>query len=129
MERLEIPYENTALTAWFFRAGGNSGPRPLIILNNGAEGLENSLYTLGGAGALARGYNCLILNGPGQGDSLWERELYLRPDWEKVITPVVDAMAGRPEVDPARIALIGSSQGGYLVARARPLSGASPPQW
>jgi hypothetical protein len=118
VERLEIPYEGVALTAWFLRADGSRRRRPLVILNTGADGLEKSMYVLGGAGALARGYNCLILNGPGQGDSLWVRKLYFRPDWEKVITPVVDAMLRHREVDPKRIALVGVSQGGYWVPRA-----------
>jgi len=117
-ERLEIPYEGGRLTAWFLRAGNSRHRAPLVILNNGADGLEESMYVLGGAGALARGYHCLIFNGPGQGDSLWTRKLYFRPDWEKVITPVVDAMLHRREVDPRRIALIGISQGGYWVPRA-----------
>jgi hypothetical protein len=117
-ERIEIPYGNAALTGWFFHAGASARPKPLIVLNNGADGLEISLYFLGGAGALARGYNCLIFNGPGQGDSLWERKLYFRPDWENAITPVVDAMLSRPDVDPKRIALVGASQGGYWVPRA-----------
>jgi hypothetical protein len=118
VERVEIPYGDAALTGWFLRADGSRRRRPLIILNNGADGLEKSMYVLGGAGALARGYNCLIFNGPGQGDSLWARKLYFRPDWEKVITPVVDAMLRHREVDPKRIALIGVSQGGYWVPRA-----------
>jgi len=118
IERVEIPYEGGSLTGWFLRADTSRRPRPLVILNNGADGLELSSYVLGGAGALARGYNCLIFNGPGQGDSLWLRKLYFRPDWEKVITPVVDAMLRRPEVDPKRIALVGISQGGYWVPRA-----------
>jgi hypothetical protein len=46
------------------------------------------------------------------------RKLYFRPDWEKVITPVVDAMLRRRDVDPKRIALVGISQGGYWVPRA-----------
>jgi hypothetical protein len=117
-ERVEIPYGDGALTGWLLRADGAARRRPLIILNNGADGLENRMYVLGGAGALARGYNCLIFNGPGQGDSLWARKLYFRPDWEKVITPVVDRMLRHPEVDPERIALIGVSQGGYWVPRA-----------
>jgi hypothetical protein len=75
-------------------------------------------YVLGAAGALERGYNCLIFNGPGQGDSLWQRKLYFRPDWEKVITPVVDAMQRRREVDARRIAHVGISHGGYWVPRA-----------
>ena len=118
VERLEIPYEGTALTGWFVRTDPSRRSRPLVILNTGADGLEKSMYVLGGAGALARGYNCLILNGPGQGDSLWVRKLYFRPDWEKVITPVVDAMLRHREVDPKRIALVGVSQGGYWVPRA-----------
>jgi hypothetical protein len=118
VERLEIPYEGTALTGWFVRTDPSRRRRPLVILNTGADGLEKSMYVLGGAGALARGYNCLIFNGPGQGDSLWVRKLYFRPDWEKVITPVVDAMLRHREVDPKRIALVGVSQGGYWVPRA-----------
>jgi len=118
VERLEIPYEASALTAWFLRADRSRRRRPLVILNTGADGLEKSMYVLGGAGALARGYNCLILNGPGQCDSLWVRKLYFRPDWEKVITPVMDSMLRHREVDPKRIALVGVSQGGYWVPRA-----------
>jgi dienelactone hydrolase len=118
IERIEIPYEGTALTGWFLRADNSHRRRPLVLLNNGADGLEKSMYVLGGAGALARGYNCLIFNGPGQGDSLWVRKLYFRPDWEKVITPAVDAMVHHREVDPKRIALIGVSQGGYWAPRA-----------
>jgi hypothetical protein len=118
VERLEIPYEGGGLTGWFLRADASRRRRPLVILNTGADGLETSMYVLGGAGALARGYNCLILNGPGQGDSLWVRKLYFRPDWEKVIAPVVDAMLRHREVDPKRIALVGVSQGGYWVPRA-----------
>jgi hypothetical protein len=117
-ERLEIPYAGSALTGWFLRPDASRKAHPLVIMNNGADGLENRMYVLGAAGALARGYNCLILNGPGQGDSLWVRKLYFRPDWEQVITPVVDAMLRRPDVDPKRIALIGVSQGGLWVPRA-----------
>ena len=118
IERLEIPYEGTSLTGWFLRVDNSRRRKPLVVLNNGADGLEESMYILGGAGALARGYNCLIFNGPGQGDSLWMRKLYFRPDWEKVITPVVDAMLHHAEVEPKRIALVGVSQGGYWVPRA-----------
>jgi len=118
IERLEIPYEGGNLTGWFLRADHSRRPRPLVIVNTGADGLELGSYVLGAAGALARGNNCLIFNGPGQGDSLWLRKLYFRPDWEKVITPVVDAMLRRREVDAKRIALVGISQGGYWVPRA-----------
>jgi hypothetical protein len=38
---------------------------------------------------------------------LFLQDLYFRPDWEKVVTPVVDFALGRPKVDPERIAIMG----------------------
>jgi Prolyl oligopeptidase family len=76
------------------------------------------MWTWGGAGAIPRGYNFLTFDGPGQGYALWKQKLYFRPDWEKVISPVVDFAIGRPEVDAKKIAIQGISQGGYWVPRA-----------
>ena len=45
---------------------------------------------MNGYAALARGYNCLIFEGPGQGELIREQRIPFRPDWEKVVTPVVD---------------------------------------
>jgi pimeloyl-ACP methyl ester carboxylesterase len=42
----------------------------------------------------------------------------MRPDWEAVITPVVDYALTRGEIAADKIALFGYSLGGYLVARA-----------
>jgi pimeloyl-ACP methyl ester carboxylesterase len=42
----------------------------------------------------------------------------MRPDWEAVITPVVDYALTRGEVAAEEIVLFGYSLGGYLVARA-----------
>jgi dienelactone hydrolase len=117
-EPVEIPYEGTALRGFYFRGKGATGRRPLLIMNNGSDGSLLDMWTFGGAGALARGYDMLTFDGPGQGYALWKQGLYFRPDWEKVITPVVDFALGRDTVDPQRIALLGISQGGYWVPRA-----------
>ena len=66
--------------------------------------------------AIERGYHALILEGPGQG--VFERQIPFRPDWEKVVTPVVDFLVARPDVDARRVGIIGWSMGGGLVARA-----------
>ena len=76
------------------------------------------MWLWGGAGATARGYDCLTFDGPGQGYALWKQKLYFRPDWEKVITPVVDYAVSRAGVDRKRIVIQGISQGGYWVPRA-----------
>ena len=89
-----------------------------MILTNGYDGTAEELYFANGAAALERGYNVLAFDGPGQGAMIIDRGVPLRPDWENVITPVVDYLLTRPEVDPARIVLIGLSFGGYLAPRA-----------
>ena len=117
-ERVEIPFEDTALQGWLFPAAGGSGPRPLAILNNGSDGTVTDMWVQGAAAGTARGYHCLTFDGPGQGQALYEQGLHFRPDWEAVITPVVDYAVSRPDVDAPRIALLGVSQAGYWVPRA-----------
>ena len=71
-----------------------------------------------GLDAVARGYNVLAFDGPGQQSMLFEHDIPFRPDWEKVITPVVDFLVQRPDVDADRLAIYGISQAGYWVPRA-----------
>lgn len=65
---------------------------------------EELFFSIAG-GALKRGYNVLIFDGPGQGGTLVTQKLPKRADWEDVVTPVVDDLLRRPDVDSARIAL------------------------
>jgi hypothetical protein len=118
IEAVRIPYEKTELHGFYFRSASTATKRPLLILVNGSDGSLLDMWAWGGAGGLARGYDCLTFDGPGQGYALWKQQLYFRPDWEKVITPVVDYALSRREVDPKRIAIQGISQGGYWVPRA-----------
>jgi hypothetical protein len=118
IEPVKIPYEGTELHGFFLRRNGKAKRRPLLILVNGSDGSLLDMWMWGGAGALARGYDCLTFDGPGQGYALWKQKLYFRPDWEKVISPVVDYALSRSEVDAKKIAIQGISQGGYWVPRA-----------
>lgn len=118
IEPVSIPYEGTALRGFYMRGKSTKRKRPLLILVNGSDGSLLDMWLWGGAGATARGYDCLTFDGPGQGYALWKQKLYFRPDWEKVITPVVDFALRRRDVDSKRIAIQGISQGGYWVPRA-----------
>jgi len=113
-----IPYEDTTLPGYFFSVDASDEARPTVLLLGGYDGTAEELYFLNGAAALARGYNVLAFDGPGQGSTLIQQRLVLRPDWEAVVGPVLDFVLGRPEVDPERVALIGLSLGGHLGPRA-----------
>jgi alpha-beta hydrolase superfamily lysophospholipase len=115
-ETVEIPFENATLPGYFLHAG--SGRRATVILTGGYDGTAEELYFANGAAALARGYNVLMFDGPGQGAALVERGLVMRADWESVITPVLDYTLARPDVDSSRVALIGLSLGAHLAPRA-----------
>jgi hypothetical protein len=119
-ERVSIPYEGTTLPAYFFRAPGAAAGerRPLVVMNNGSDGPTSAMWVQGGAAAAERGFHWMTFDGPGQQATLFEQGIPFRPDWEAVLTPVVDAMVARADVDSERMAVIGISQAGYWVPRA-----------
>jgi pimeloyl-ACP methyl ester carboxylesterase len=117
-EIVQIPSADGPLPGYFFASRPDGQRRPTVILTNGYDGSAEELYFANGAAALARGYHVLAFDGPGQGSMIIDRGVPFRPDWEAVITPVVDWLVSRPDVDPARIVLMGLSFGGYLAPRA-----------
>ncbi len=117
-EVLRIPYGDTTLPGYFFAVDDSGRARPTVVLLGGYDGTCEELYFLNGAAALARGYNVLAFDGPGQGSALLQQGLVLRPDWEHVMTPVIDFARARGDVDNDRIALIGLSLGAHLAPRA-----------
>ncbi len=117
-EPVRIPYGGTTLPGYFFRAADDEQPRPLVIVTNGYDGTIEELYFATAAAALERGYHVLVFDGPGQGSVITEQGIPFRPDWENVVTPVVDHALTLPGIDPHKIVLLGWSFGGYLAPRA-----------
>lgn len=117
-EEVQIPYEGTFLPGYFYRVDDSLTPRPTLLLHGGYDSTGEELYFGSVPAALQRGYNCLAFEGPGQGGVIRLQHLPFRPDWEQVVTPVVEYMLTRPEVDPRGLILEGRSLGGYLAPRA-----------
>ena len=118
VERIDIPYEGTSMPGWIFRPQASGAVRPTLVMNLGSDEAITGVWSEGAEGALERGYNVVVFEGPGQQSMLFERDIPFRPDWEKVLTPVVDFLLARDDVDADRLCLYGVSQAGYWVPRA-----------
>jgi len=118
VEQVKIPYENTYLPAYYLRAASGDSKAPLLIVNTGFDGTAEELYFSVGVAAVKRGYNCLLMEGPGQGEVIRLQKIPFRYDWEKVITPAIDYAASLPGVEKDKIAVMGISMGGYFAPRA-----------
>ena len=117
-EAVLIPYEGTTLPGYFCPAFANGRPAPTLVVMTGFDGTAEELYLEYALDAVRRGYNCLAFEGPGQGSVIRRQGLVFRHDWEAVVTPAIDHLLTRAEVDAGRIALMGVSMGGYLAPRA-----------
>jgi len=115
---VKIPFEGTTLPGYLCLVDNSGAKRPLLIVHSGFDGTAEEIYFEAGYFAVKRGYNVLLFEGPGQGGVIRVQKLPFRPNWETVVTPVVDYAISRKEVDAKRIALMGISFGGYLAPRA-----------
>ena len=118
VERVDIPYEGTNMPGWFFRPDPTDAVRPTLVVNLGSDEAISGAWGQATEGGLERGYNVLMFEGPGQQSMLFERDIPFRQDWEKVLTPVVDFLLARDDVDADKLTLYGVSQAGYWVPRA-----------
>ncbi len=117
-EKLDIPYEDTTLPGYFVRAPWHANEvRPVVIVGGGWDSTYIENYVGIGVAALRRGYHVLLYDGPGQGRPLVDEGRPLRHDWDKVVTPVVDAALAIDGVDPDRIVYHAWSLGGYFAPR------------
>jgi pimeloyl-ACP methyl ester carboxylesterase len=118
LELVEIPFEDTTLPGLYARASSDTGARGTIVHTNGYDSDLTEMFVAHAPAALARGYDILLFDGPGQGRNLIRDGVALRPDWENVVGPVLDWLLEQPGADPERVVLAGWSFGGYLAPRA-----------
>jgi pimeloyl-ACP methyl ester carboxylesterase len=118
-ERIEIPYEGRVIPGFAVWANEPGQRAPVIVFINGLDSSKEMLYWTGLSRELARrGISTVHIDQPGSGEALRVHELIATFDSERWASKVVDALEGRPEVDPKRIGLAGISLGGYYAPRA-----------
>lgn len=118
LEIVDVPYEGTALAAYFLKSPRAKGRAPTVVLFNGLDNCKEMNVLFAGVELAFRGFHTLAIDGPGQGESLRLRNLPSRYDYEVPATAAYNYVAGRPDVDPKRVAIMAYSAGGYYAPRA-----------
>ncbi|KAI8959593.1 2,6-dihydropseudooxynicotine hydrolase [Daldinia sp. FL1419] len=117
-ERINLQGKGFEIPAIFYRSG-KPGPRPTLLMCSGYDGAQEELYHQMGLAALERGINVISFEGPGQPTVRRQQNIGFIPEWEEVVTPIVDYAISRPDlIDGKKIGLLGVSFGGYLAPRA-----------
>jgi pimeloyl-ACP methyl ester carboxylesterase len=124
IEPVEVPYDGASLPALLVHAdeavtGGR--PAPAMVFFDGFDITKELQYFKGVPDLAARGIACLIVDGPGNGESVRFRNLPLIAETERYGTAAYEYLAARPEIDAKRIGVIAISLGGYYAPRAASL--------
>jgi hypothetical protein len=110
----ELPFDGGRMTAYPLRPRGDSALRTAILAPCGFVSTAESGYAATAYMALARGYNVLLWDGPGQGGMLYEHRIPMRPDFEAVVSPVLDWLLEQKGVYAEGLVRMGRSFAGYL---------------
>ncbi|KAI0127932.1 Alpha/Beta hydrolase protein [Xylariales sp. AK1849] len=107
------------IPGYFFKARNDDCTKvPTFLIGNGYDAPQQDSWHALGREILDRGWNFVTYEGPGQPTVRRQQGLGFRPDWWNVVTPVVDYLAQRGDVDMDNVALAGISFGGQLAPLA-----------
>jgi 2,6-dihydroxypseudooxynicotine hydrolase len=112
-ERVAIAYPGAALPGYLRLPKGVSRP-PVALIICGLDSVKEEMNSFEPL-FHRRGIATLTIDGPGQGEL---EKLPIEPEFEKVVSAVLDWLVTRADVDGSRVATVGVSLGGYYVARA-----------
>ena len=117
-----IPYDGKSLPAIYVHAEPvkSGGKVPAMVFFDGLDVTKEIQYFKGVADLAARGIACLIVDGPGNGESIRFRDLYLRHDTEHYATPAYEYLAaGRRSIRNASASWRSASAATMRRARRR----------
>jgi pimeloyl-ACP methyl ester carboxylesterase len=84
----------------------------------GLDSIKDEMWFMQARGALQRGVSVLMIDGPGQGGTLRRHGATTRVDYEVPVGRCIDYLETRADIDMSRVAVCGSSLGGFYAARA-----------
>jgi dienelactone hydrolase len=118
IEVVELPFKDGAFPAYFIRAENTTSKRnPTVVRFGGFDTQKEIQYLRGIPDLTRRGFNCLLVDGPGQGESIRFRGHHLRYDFDVAGSAALDYLEKRDDVDMKRVAIVSMSLGGYYAPR------------
>ncbi len=119
IEPVEVPFEGgKSLPGYFVKNESPPSVRwPTVVFFDGLDITKEMQYFRGTLELMKRGMACLLVDGPGNGESIRFRGLPLRYDYDVAGTAAVDFLETRGDADSERIAVLGISLGGYYAPR------------
>lgn len=122
IEVVEVPFEGGSLPGYFVPAQNvKSRPAPCVLFFDGFDITKELQYLRGVPDLVKRGISCLVMDGPGTGESIRFRGHHLRHDYEVAGSACVDFLEKRDDVDPGKIGVVAVSLGGYYAPRCASL--------
>lgn len=118
VERVEIPFEDGFIPAWFHLPPGyDSGAIQAVISCGGMDAPKELNVSLYGDKFLQRGFAVLAFDGPGQGEAPIRGVRFKPTNWIDAGNAVMEWLGGRSEVDQDRLAAFGLSFGSYWMTQ------------
>lgn len=118
VERVDIPFGDTVLPAWFHLPPGYDGGQvPAVLACGGMDAFKEIQLSMYGDKLLERGFAVLVVDGPGQGESPILGNYVTERNWIDAGQLLVDWLEAREEVDADRMVAWGLSFGSFWMTQ------------
>ncbi|MEJ9164949.1 alpha/beta hydrolase family protein, partial [Paenibacillus graminis] len=114
-ERIELPYKDTKLNGWLLLPNGAPKDVPVVLIIPGWTGFKEEMYSAYATHLIERGTAVCLIDGPGQGESLYFDHCFQEIEMERAYRVVLEFLKCHTEL--GEIGILGSSFGGYLCLR------------
>ncbi|MEE9240696.1 MAG: prolyl oligopeptidase family serine peptidase [bacterium] len=119
IEIVDVPFEGKKKLPGYFVHAQNTrkAKPPVVVFFDGLDVTKELQFLRGVEDLVRRGMSCLVMDGPGTGEAIRFRKIYLRHDYEAAGSAALDYLEKRKDVNARKAAIMAISLGGYYAPR------------